>query len=83
MVADEPITMGGTGQGPAPYDYLMAGLGACTAITLRMYILALVPDFLLNITGNICIKPNFYLDGLSLEDAEARPAAIRAIWRPG
>jgi hypothetical protein len=38
-----------------------------------MYFLALVPDFLLYITGNIWMKPNFYLDGLSLEDAEARP----------
>ncbi len=37
LVADEPISMGGTHLGPAPYGYLMAGLGACTAITLRMY----------------------------------------------
>ncbi|MGD9046181.1 MAG: alpha/beta fold hydrolase [Desulfobacterales bacterium] len=37
LVADEPISAGGTGMGPGPYDYLMAGLGACTAITLRMY----------------------------------------------
>ena len=37
MVADEPIALGGTGSGPAPYDYLMAALGACTAMTLRMY----------------------------------------------
>jgi len=37
LVADEPISMGGTNLGPAPYDYLMAGLGACTAMTLRMY----------------------------------------------
>jgi putative redox protein len=37
MVADEPVSMGGTHLGPAPYGYLMAGLGACTAMTLRMY----------------------------------------------
>ncbi len=37
LVADEPVSTGGTGLGPAPYGYLMAGLGACTAMTLRMY----------------------------------------------
>ena len=37
LVADEPISMGGTNLGPAPFGYLMAGLGACTAMTLRMY----------------------------------------------
>ncbi len=37
MVADEPVSMGGTHLGPAPYGYLMAGLGACKAMTLRMY----------------------------------------------
>lgn len=34
LVADEPPT-GHTG--PAPYDFVLSGLGACTAITLRMY----------------------------------------------
>jgi putative redox protein len=37
LVADEPAALGGGGVGPAPYDLILAGLGACTAITLRMY----------------------------------------------
>ncbi len=37
LVADEPIAVGGTNTGPTPYDYLVASLGACTSMTLRMY----------------------------------------------
>lgn len=37
MVADEPASLGGTDEGPTPYDYLAAALGACTAMTIRMF----------------------------------------------
>lgn len=37
LTCDEPISSGGRGAGPGPYDFVLAGLGACSAITLRMY----------------------------------------------
>lgn len=37
FLADEPPEVGGLGAGPTPYDLLGAGLGACTAMTVRLY----------------------------------------------
>lgn len=37
IASDEPERRGGTNTGPAPYDLMLGSLGACTAITLRMY----------------------------------------------
>ena len=37
LLADEPVAAGGDDTGPGPYDFILAGLGACTSMTMRMY----------------------------------------------
>ncbi|MEW7291449.1 bifunctional alpha/beta hydrolase/OsmC family protein [Aquimarina sp. 2304DJ70-9] len=38
MVADEPESVGGSDFGPTPYELVSAGLSACTAMTIKMYV---------------------------------------------
>ncbi len=37
LLADEPVSVGGLGSGPSPFDLLSAALAACTTMTLRLY----------------------------------------------
>ena len=37
LLGDEPVANGGNDVGPAPYDFLLAALGSCTAMTIRLY----------------------------------------------
>jgi putative redox protein len=37
LIADEPVTNGGKDEGADPFELLLASVGSCTAITVRMY----------------------------------------------
>jgi len=37
FVVDEPVSVGGSGMGPDPYSLLLAALGSCTLLTVKLY----------------------------------------------
>jgi uncharacterized OsmC-like protein len=37
LVADEPVSAGGSDAGPDPYDYLLTSLGVCTSVTVGLF----------------------------------------------
>jgi putative redox protein len=37
LVADEPVSAGGTDRGPGPYELLMGALGSCMSMTIALY----------------------------------------------
>jgi len=62
LVTDEPIKAGGADTGPSPQELLLASLGSCTAITLRMYI-----DRKMWVVENITVNVElFEIDGIKL-----------------
>ena len=63
LVADEGPVLGGQDKGPPPYGYLMAGLAACSSITLQMYAARKGWDL-----GTIGVDAKFIKDGDRAED---------------
>lgn len=74
-LADEPTAVGGQNLGPDPYDHLLAGLGACTVMTLRMYAkhkkLA-VDDFSVTLSHD----RNYYKDCQDCDEADGKVELI-------
>lgn len=76
LLADEPVAAGGTNGGPSPYDLLLAALGSCTAMTVRLYAdLKKIP--LSRVAVKLSIKEIHAEDCRDCETREGKVARIR------
>jgi putative redox protein len=70
--ADEPKAAGGLGSGPTPYDLLSSALGACTAMTVRLY--AQRKGWPL---GDVAVRVIHHRPGLNAKDRFAREVTLQ------
>jgi putative redox protein len=78
LLIDEPLAVGGSDLGPDPYEAMLGALGACTAITLRMY--ARSKGWPLErITVSLKHQKDYSLDCQNCEQAGARLEQIEKI----
>lgn len=76
-LADEPVAVGGGNTGPDPYEHLLAGLGACTSMTVRMYATRKkIP--LQHVRVELSHSRNYFRD---CESCDEKPQAIEVIER--
>ncbi len=76
-LADEPVSVGGSNTGPDPYEHLLAGLGACTSMTVRMYATRKkIP--LQHVRVELSHSRNYFRD---CESCDEKPQAIEVIER--
>jgi putative redox protein len=73
--ADEPTKLGGQNTGPDPYEHLLAALGACTAMTIRMYAdLKKLP--LEHVEVSLSHERNYLNDAEKAEDQNSKMEAL-------
>jgi len=73
--ADEPTKVGGQNTGPDPYEHLLAALGACTAMTIRMYAnLKKIP--LEHVEESLSHERNYLEDAEKPEDQDSKIEAL-------
>jgi putative redox protein len=71
LTADEPTSFGGNNYGPSPYEFLSAGLAACTAMTIQMYAKRKKWE-VLNATVHINYNKQHAVDCKNCEDDSAK-----------